>query len=176
LRFTAGSDNGLPGPGQTVLTKLPTGDFAVDSFFDITYRIEFAGCPGSQLDGYAGTTTATVRRMTCYAYAGVHDRPDLPEGVDRLDLSPGAPNPFSGTTTLTYAVPGTASDRRVTLKIYDAMGRLVRTVVDSDTPAGRYTATWDGRDSHSRSVAPGVYFARLALGRRALTQRIVLIR
>jgi len=55
-----GTDFGLPCPGQTTLEQLPSDDFAVDSFFDITYQIEFAGCPGSVLDGYAGTTTATV--------------------------------------------------------------------------------------------------------------------
>ncbi len=64
FRITAGTDFGLPGPGQTTLTKLPSGDFAVDSFFDITYQIEFVGCPGSPLDGYAGTTTATIRMKT----------------------------------------------------------------------------------------------------------------
>jgi hypothetical protein len=50
--------------GQTILTHLPTGDFAVDSFFDITYQIEFEGCPGSPLDGYAGTTTETTQMET----------------------------------------------------------------------------------------------------------------
>ncbi|MCP4589345.1 MAG: hypothetical protein GY842_01240, partial [bacterium] len=34
------------------------------SFFDITYQIEFEGCPGSVLDGYMGTTTATIRMQT----------------------------------------------------------------------------------------------------------------
>jgi hypothetical protein len=56
-----GIDYGLPGPGQTTLTELPSGDFAVDSFFDITYQIEFEGCPGSQLEDYAGITTRTIR-------------------------------------------------------------------------------------------------------------------
>ena len=64
LRFDAGGDFGLPSPGQTTLTRLPSGGFAVDSFFDITYRIEFEGCPGSPLDGFMGSTTATVHRAT----------------------------------------------------------------------------------------------------------------
>jgi hypothetical protein len=59
--ITAGTDNVLPGPGQTTLTELSSGEYGVDSFFDITYQIEFEGCPASQLDSYAGTTTATIR-------------------------------------------------------------------------------------------------------------------
>ncbi len=61
FRITAGTDYGLPSPGQATLTDLGDGNFNVDSFFDVTYQIEFEGCPGSVLDGYAGTTTATVR-------------------------------------------------------------------------------------------------------------------
>ncbi|MCP4592418.1 MAG: hypothetical protein GY842_16925 [bacterium] len=64
LRVTGGSDNGLPSPGETTLRQLPSGSFAVDSFFDITYQIEFVGCPGSVLDGMAGTTTANIRMQT----------------------------------------------------------------------------------------------------------------
>jgi hypothetical protein len=64
LRFRAGTRLGLPGPGQATLTELGSGDFAVDSFFDITYQIEFEGCPASQLEDYNGTTTATIRIQT----------------------------------------------------------------------------------------------------------------
>ena len=64
LRFTGGTDYGLPSPGETTLVKLPSGDYAVDSFFDITYQIEFEGCPGSELEDYAGITTATIRVET----------------------------------------------------------------------------------------------------------------
>ena len=64
FNIIAGTDYGLPGPGHTTLTQLPGGDFAVDSFFDITYQIQFEGCPGSTLDGYMGTTTATIRIET----------------------------------------------------------------------------------------------------------------
>lgn len=64
FRITGGTDFGLPSPGQTTLTRLPSGDFAVDSFFDITYQIEFEGCPGSPLQDFQGTTTATIRMQT----------------------------------------------------------------------------------------------------------------
>ena len=90
---TAGTDFGLPGPGQTTLTKLPSGDFAVDSFFDITYQIEFEGCPDSQLADYAGTTTATTRLLT--GLGGPYDalkweqEPDLmPTGLDVMAQIP----------------------------------------------------------------------------------------
>lgn len=64
LTITAGTDFGLPSPGHTTLTRLATGDYSVDSFFDITYRIDFTGAPGSVLDGLSGSTMATIRMQT----------------------------------------------------------------------------------------------------------------
>ncbi|MFQ5590634.1 MAG: hypothetical protein ACE5HE_05695, partial [Phycisphaerae bacterium] len=64
LVITGGTDYGLPSPGHTTLTQLPNGEFAVDSFFDITYRIDFVGAPGSVLDGMSGSTTGTIRMST----------------------------------------------------------------------------------------------------------------
>jgi len=63
LRITAGSAFGLPSPGHTTLTRLgPAGSpWAVDSFFDITYRIDFVGHPGSPFGGMSGSTTGTAR-------------------------------------------------------------------------------------------------------------------
>ncbi|MFH1686040.1 MAG: hypothetical protein ABIE70_00790 [bacterium] len=61
FQIVAGTDFGLPSPGQTVVTDLGNGTYNIDSFFDITYQIEFEGCPGSQLEDYMGTTTATIR-------------------------------------------------------------------------------------------------------------------
>lgn len=64
LRITAGADFGLPSPGHTTLTKLPDGTFAVDSFFDITYRIDFVGAAGGSLAGQNGSHVGTVRLGT----------------------------------------------------------------------------------------------------------------
>jgi hypothetical protein len=61
LRITAGTNYGMPSPGHTTLTQQGGGTWAVDSFFDITYRIDFVGKPGSPLAGMSGSTTATIR-------------------------------------------------------------------------------------------------------------------
>ena len=61
LRVTAGSGFGLPSPGHTTLTQLPGGNWNVDSFFDITYRIDFVGAPGGPLAGQSDSIVGTVR-------------------------------------------------------------------------------------------------------------------
>ena len=61
LRVTAGSDFGMPSPGHTTLTRTQGGSWAVDSFFDISYRIDFIGAPGGPFAGMSGSTTGTIR-------------------------------------------------------------------------------------------------------------------
>ena len=63
LAVRAGRNFGLPSPGHTTLTRLgpPGSDFAVDSFFDIFYEIDFQGAAGSVLEGLSGTTQGVVR-------------------------------------------------------------------------------------------------------------------
>lgn len=85
------------------------------------------------------------------------------------------PSPAHGASRLQYQLPRAA---RVELAIFDAQGRLVRTLVDRDLPAGRGSATWDGRVNGGGSAPPGLYFARLsAPGLEApLARRLVLAR
>ena len=52
LRVEAGSSFGQPSPGHTRRTRLPSGNFNVDSFFDVEYRITWQGCPGSIIEGF----------------------------------------------------------------------------------------------------------------------------
>jgi hypothetical protein len=65
LRITAGANFGLPSPGHTTLTW-DGSNWNVDSFFDITYRIDFIGAPGSALAGLSGSTTGTARFELCH--------------------------------------------------------------------------------------------------------------
>ncbi len=85
LVITAGTDNGLPSPGHTILEDLGDGTFNVDSFFDITYRIDFIGAPGGVLDGLSGSTTSSVR---VEARTGKADSVEEDNGLGTVNLPP----------------------------------------------------------------------------------------
>ena len=72
-----------------------------------------------------------------------------------------SPNPFNPSTTLRFDLP---VGGRVRLAVYDVAGRLLRTLLDVELPAGSHEAVWDGRDSAGRGMASGSYFARLLAG------------
>ncbi len=61
LRITAGTGFDMPSPGHTTLVRKTSDNWNVDSFFDITYRIDFVGAPGGAFAGRSGSTTATIR-------------------------------------------------------------------------------------------------------------------
>jgi flagellar hook assembly protein FlgD len=89
-------------------------------------------------------------------------------------LGQNVPNPFNPFTTIHYALPE-ASD--VTLVVYDAAGRRVKTLLDvSSMPAGNHEVPWNGVDDRGNRVASGVYFYRLQAGAFVQTRRMVLIR
>lgn len=68
------------------------------------------------------------------------------------------PNPFNPRTSIVFEL---GAHSHVKLAVYDLLGREVAVLVDTDRPAGSYTATWDGRTSEGSPVTSGVYFYRL---------------
>ena len=86
----------------------------MDSFFDITYRIDFVGAPGGPLAGRTGSTTRTDRFQVPGSSSDIAD--DSPDRV-RPALLTGRPNPFGAKTTIDYYVPNPGA--QVTLEIVD---------------------------------------------------------
>ncbi|MFQ5511006.1 MAG: FlgD immunoglobulin-like domain containing protein [Candidatus Krumholzibacteriia bacterium] len=90
-------------------------------------------------------------------------------------LRPNYPNPFNPTTTIGYEI----KDRgHVTLKIYNAAGQLVRTLVNQvQVPqAGGFSVTWDGTNNAGQAVSSGVYFYKLAARNFTMTRKLVLLK
>lgn len=82
-----------------------------------------------------------------------------------------APNPFRRSTLLAFDL-ARAGD--VLLRLYDAGGRRVRTLVDEHLAAGRHEIAWEGDDDAGRRLAAGIYFCRLSSGAAADQKRITL--
>jgi hypothetical protein len=88
-------------------------------------------------------------------------------------LSQNEPNPFNPETTIRFTMP---SSGNVTLNIYDAAGRLVRSLVNGVTEAGSHNVTWNGVDNHGSPVSSGVYFYRLSAGKFSETKKMTLLK
>ena len=69
-----------------------------------------------------------------------------------------APNPFNNNALVHWSLE---RDADVSLQVYDASGRVVRTLATGRQAAGTYTTTWNGRDDAGRELARGVYFVQL---------------
>jgi hypothetical protein len=83
------------------------------------------------------------------------------------------PNPFNPETQLELSLP---QRTRVSVKIFDLKGRLIRTLFNGDLEAGTAVLNWQGKDDQGRRIGSGVYFALVQAGEKSLTNRLVLIK
>jgi hypothetical protein len=89
-------------------------------------------------------------------------------------LGPIYPNPFTPTTVIRYELAQVA---RVSLAIYDARGRLVRTLIEGESRGrGPHRVVWDGRNTTGQAAVSGVYFARIETHDFAATRKLTLLR
>ena len=99
---------------------------------------------------------------------------DLPDHGSRTKLRGSYPNPFNPTTTIEFHL---AKRTSVTLAIYDAAGRKVRTLVSNRmTEAGTHAVNWDGRGDEGNRLASGVYFASFTAEGQVTAKKLVLLR
>ncbi|MGD8395624.1 MAG: PKD domain-containing protein [Candidatus Eiseniibacteriota bacterium] len=91
----------------------------------------------------------------------------------RLVLHQNTPNPFNPSSTIRFELPAAG---RVTLRVYDGSGRLIRTLVDAELARDVHRVTWDGRDAGGHAVGSGLYLYRLEAAGRVLQRKMVLLR
>jgi hypothetical protein len=96
-------------------------------------------------------------------------------GFSRLHLEPNTPNGFTRTTRVGYSIP-TMGGTPVVLAIYDILGRLVRTLINTPQPAGTHSVSWDVMNASGAPVFAGVYFYDLRWSGEKRTGRMLLVR
>ena len=101
-------------------------------------------------------------------------------GVNPVDQLPVAfaleqnyPNPFNPSTTIEYALKERS---RVLLKIYDVVGKEVRTLINEEQTAGVRRAIWDGRNNSGSQVSSGIYFYRIQAGNFVKSMKMILMK
>jgi hypothetical protein len=90
-----------------------------------------------------------------------------------LGLGPAYPNPFNPGVTVDYMLP---SNGQRSLRVYDAQGRLVRTLAEGSGRAGEHEARWDGRDDSGMRVVSGVYLVTLRFEGTVKSEKVVLLK
>ncbi len=132
--------------------------------------------------------TGTVKRLPALKSAALRDfrnrairwsvEPEMVDEVVPASTMPGmlslgaSPNPFSGSTRIRLSLPSTS---RVSLRVYDVSGRLVRTLADDSMTAGEHNVEWNGRTASGEQVAAGVYVAVLKVEGGKVSQKLFVL-
>ncbi|MCK4537543.1 MAG: T9SS type A sorting domain-containing protein [Candidatus Krumholzibacteria bacterium] len=156
------SDDFIPAPGNLIAT--PTGLEYLDGDWswdvDYWYKISAIDIHGNE-SIFAVTGPGEI----------TGDDPSPAPLATYLEQN--YPNPFNPVTTIRF---GLMEAGHVSLRIYDAAGRLVREMINGDIPAGHYNENWDGLSTDGSRAASGVYFYRLSTKSFAETRKMILLR
>lgn len=117
-------------------------------------RFRFGSDGATALEGWYVDDLCVVSHDPGFAAA-----PDQEHLPTRIALHPNVPNPFAGHTRIAFDLPAPA---HIALGVYDASGRLLRTLLDGPVPAGHHRIEWDGRNQVGSPVGSGIYFYDLA--------------
>ena len=149
--------------------SIPSGDTEI-----IELSFDTAGLSGGDYEytlpvNHSGEGTSLVSILLTV----VSDGTAVDATPAALNLTQNHPNPFNPKTTIRFGLPESAE---VKLAVFDVSGRLVRTLVDGDLPAGNHSAEWDGTDTTGRSMATGVYFYRLDTADERIQRKMLLLK
>lgn len=166
--YGAGVEGGLYGSLPNLTDLDETGN--------LQYEIDFRSVYATLLQDWFGLSAQTVESVLGGAFetlkfvsdpatpTAIEDEP-VPES---FTLHQNYPNPFNPTTNITYTL---ARTERVTLRIYDAQGRLVQTLLNGTQPAGSHAVPFN-----AGHLASGSYFYRLHTADGVQTRQMMLVR
>ncbi len=88
------------------------------------------------------------------------------------------PNPFNPETTINYTIPVNSSKANslVEIEIYNLKGQKVKTLLKENKSPGNYQVVWKGTNDQAKSVASGIYFAKLKVGKSTDFKKMVLMK
>ena len=95
------------------------------------------------------------------------------ESPKTFSLSQNYPNPFNTNTTIEYQI---SEESEVEIRIYDVLGREVKTLIDEKKTTGYYEVVWDGRNNMEMKVSNGIYFCKFRADSFTDIKKIIFIK
>ena len=115
----------------------------------------------SSLGGTQGTHLYAFG-LPSHKKAGLKDiKNPTNEMQNEFALEQNYPNPFNTSTEIRFKIPEAGN---VSLKIYNSVGMLVKTLVDRNMSAGYHQVIWDATDNNGTKMSSGIYFYKLTTG------------
>lgn len=105
---------------------------------------------------------------------GVTDVPNEQQVLPAaFELSQNYPNPFNPATKITYALP---QNSFVSIKVYDMLGREVKSLINNEMLAGNHSVDWNGENNSGFKVSSGTYVYRITAGNFVAVKKMILIK
>jgi hypothetical protein len=175
--YSSSTDNGVTWAAGTKITdggevsyRFPSMLSPIGDTVMVTYLIDQVAGFFLYSEGPATNNPIVVQKWANMYAPGVEGPKTVPPG--RMDIAV-SPNPFGRNTRLSYAVPQRGN---VSLTVFDAAGRTVRTLASGRSEPGRFSAVWDGRSQSGALVPNGVYLYRYAFDGKRMTGKMTLTR
>lgn len=151
---------------DVIILSNPTG-------IDFSWRVTFNGDNSSNIPNAGDTLYIyTLKGLSIFdtirvhgLTVGVENTPNIPLN---FSLFQNYPNPFNPSTKINYSLAGLS---KVSLKVYDILGREVVTLVSEEKSAGRYEVNFN-----ASSLASGVYFYQLKAGDFVQSKKMILVK
>ena len=151
--FTPGNDQ-----GRVRVAKLFTGDIDNDGSGDIVFT--------------SASFAADKPHLYMIEHSGIlgasEEKPSIP---NKISISQNYPNPFNPETRFQYNMP---VDGVVSIKVYDILGKKVKTLVNQWKSAGIHNEIWSGQNDNNQMVSSGVYFYQVKVGDEQITKKMIL--
>ena len=154
-------------------TTIRLNGFAADTVgVDIVPFSDGLGEADFLINSVGDPSQSAMFHIRLFAGTAAVDVTPLPTAAS-LQLAPSFPNPVRDQARIGFVLP--RADR-VSLRVYDVMGRQVATLVDQSLSAGAHSVSWTGDLAGGRRAPAGTYFYRLETPEGALSRRLVLLR
>jgi hypothetical protein len=138
------------------------------------YRVVYISLGFEQIDDPVDRDSVLARSIRWFEETTTGIEDDHPQLLT-FQLAQNYPNPFNPETVIKYSLDNLTTEQ-TTLIIYNALGQVVRRLVDEPQSSGNYEVIWNAHDDLGNPVASGIYYYQLKSALNSSVQKMVLLR